>query len=489
MFDRTTGSITAFPLPGGGGNIRGLAVGLDGNIWFTDEGANAVGTIDLTTHAVSEFPVPTPKASVDAITAGSEGKLWFIEWDAARVGSIDPTTHAISEFPLPTDATFLAGPFEATLTAGHDGNLWITSPADNAIARFNITTDAWSVFPLPDIAEHPEDITAGTDGNLWFTDDAGSIGTIDPTTGAISLFPLPPAPAGLHNDLIGITTGPDGTIWFANDAGRSVGMIDPTTHAITEFPVAAAEPGPYGWFGPFALAAARDGQIWFTLNESSEIGVLNLGASSTGSTGSSDGKGPASTSGPAGSASPVSPPAADAPPAPGLAFEFTIGLTGISAAAVQDGGTISLTLGNNPAADRLSVATRKGPVAISGLTLSRFDHGAGYRIVAGPAARATTPHGPRAVALPHVLATEELLTAGHGNDKHVVGFRIILTRALESTVARGLTDHTAAIAGAGRSGPVGLQVSYTTPAGIGSLSLQGEAKLESTGQIVVVART
>src|SRR5215469_14436635 len=38
---------------------------------------------------------------------------------------------------------------------------------------------------------HPYGITAGPDGNLWFTEQAGKIGMINPTTHAITEFPIP----------------------------------------------------------------------------------------------------------------------------------------------------------------------------------------------------------------------------------------------------------------------------------------------------------
>jgi hypothetical protein len=51
--------VTEFPVPSTSPATQGIAVGSDGNLWFTETGNNAIGMINPTTHAVSSFPVPT----------------------------------------------------------------------------------------------------------------------------------------------------------------------------------------------------------------------------------------------------------------------------------------------------------------------------------------------------------------------------------------------------------------------------------------------
>jgi virginiamycin B lyase len=479
-FNPTTQSTTATTLPGGGGMLRGIAVGPDGNIWFTDSGANAVGTINLTTHAMNEFPVPTANAGVDAMTAGPDGNLWFVEWFAGKLGSINPATHAMTEYPLPTNADLFSGPFESDLTVGSDGNLWFTSPASNAISTFNLTTHDLTQFPIPTPYADPEGITTGPDGNLWFTDGPGAIGTINPTTHVIATYVLQTMSSGMPVLPEGITAGPDGNIWFANLGGNSVGMIDPTTHAITEFPVPNDVPNGCCGPSPFAIVAGPNDTIWYTLPGSAEIGMISLSPADSGSAGSPDGTEPAS------------PPAADTPPAPELPFDFTIGFNGGSApTAGKPEATIALALGNTPTTggNALSVAGPKGLTAFSGLTVRRFDHGAAYRILAGKGAVATRAPALRTHARPGLLATEKVLTAGKGKDRHVVGVRIVLAKRVDSAIAGGMTDRTADIPAVERSTSLGIEVSYQTPAGAVGLVLHGKARIEPTGQIIVIVKT
>ncbi len=504
MFNPTTQSTTVFPLPGGGGGYwRGIAVGSDGNIWFTDARSNTVDTINVATHAMTEFPLPTPDATPDTIRSGPDGNLWFLEWDANQIGSINATTHAINEYSVPPSANIGAGPSEEDFTAGPDGNLWLAS-SNYAVQEFNLTTHELTDSPLP-YYDNAAGITTGPDGDLWFTMGT-QIGTINPSTDAVSLIPIPPSPGsgsdGLYDspNPIGITTGPDGNLWFADDGENSIGMIDPATDAITETPV------PYdvsdGCCGPspFAIVAGPNDTVWFDLPGSDQIGEINLAPPNPGPTGSPDGTGTVPNGGPSNPASTGSPAGigllpksvAAAPPAPGLEFGFTISLGSRSAwVAARHDDTISLALGENPASrrDALSVATRKGVTAFSGLTLRRFDHGAGFRIVVGEGALASATHPSRRLARGSLLATEKILTAGKAKDKQVVGFRVVLAKAFELAVPHHTIDRTASIPRGKGSQSVGLEVSYQTPVGTGDLILYGKATIALTGQVVVEARS
>src|SRR4051812_3910877 len=56
----------------------------------------------LLSTTITEFPLPTPNNAPYWITAGPDGNLWFTEQGANQIGMINPTTHAITEFPVPT---------------------------------------------------------------------------------------------------------------------------------------------------------------------------------------------------------------------------------------------------------------------------------------------------------------------------------------------------------------------------------------------------
>ena len=122
------------------------------------------------------------------ITAGPDGNLWFTESGADKIGRITPSG-AITEFPLPF------GGSPAGIAAGSDGSLWFTESGAKEIGR--ITTGGKVVqFPVP-TKTGTGAIAAGPSGDIWFT--AGSeIGSISPSgqttqpsaSALIAVFPL-----------------------------------------------------------------------------------------------------------------------------------------------------------------------------------------------------------------------------------------------------------------------------------------------------------
>jgi streptogramin lyase len=172
-----------------------------------------------------------------------------------------PATPNIVEFPL------TSGSYPSGITVGPDGNLWFGEYEGNRIGVINPTTHAVSEFPIPTPGSGPNEIAAGPEGNLWFTEfDGNNIGEINPSTHMISEFAIPTANSGAY----GITAGPDGNLWFTEELGNNVGRINPTTHVISEIAV----PTPRGQLpGPKEIIAGPDGNLWFS--EHSKIGMIN----------------------------------------------------------------------------------------------------------------------------------------------------------------------------------------------------------------------
>jgi sugar lactone lactonase YvrE len=192
-------TITEFPIPTAFSRPYGIAVGPDGNLWFTEDGGN-VGRI-TPRGVITEFPVPTSGGSQDAIAAGSDGNLWFTEDGGNNIGRITPVG-AVTEIPIPTSSSHPWG-----ITAGPDGNLWFTESAGDKIGR--ITPDGVVTrFAVPTRGHYPAGITAGPDGNLWFTEYFGNtIGRFTPPGAATFFFTVPPCRAFDSRDSIPFAGG------------------------------------------------------------------------------------------------------------------------------------------------------------------------------------------------------------------------------------------------------------------------------------------
>src|SRR5205823_3385892 len=103
-------TITEFPIPTLDAGAERITAGPDGNLWFTEHGANQIGEINPATDAITEFPTPTTTPCPFSITAGPDGNLWFTENGSANgnpIGQINPATHAIAVFPFPTAGDYL----------------------------------------------------------------------------------------------------------------------------------------------------------------------------------------------------------------------------------------------------------------------------------------------------------------------------------------------------------------------------------------------
>ena len=263
-FSSTALAIDEFPAAGG---PSGLAVGPDGNLWFTEETGNMIGRMTPGGVVNGEFPIPTGGSAPSEIAAGPDGNLWFTEFTGNKIGRIT-TAGTITESNVPGGGSQPDG-----IVVGPDNNLWFTQAGSNQIGRFSpATPNTIDEFPLPS-ARGPGDIVVGPDNRLWFTaadpnnTNNNRIGAIT-TAGAVTdSFSLPTNNA----DPSGITsTG--GALWFTEFGANLIGRIS-TTGVITEFPAGSGEPS--------GIATGSDGALWYTETTPNKIGRMTTSGTVT----------------------------------------------------------------------------------------------------------------------------------------------------------------------------------------------------------------
>jgi len=252
-----------------GSHPQGIAVGPDGNLWFTEPGADRIGKI--TTGVVSEFRAGiTPGSQPEEIVAGPDGNLWFTEPGADRIGKIT-TAGVVTEYRVGTPGSSPSNPDGPNwIAAGPDGKLWFTErrPAGRIwkITTGGVVTE-YSAGITP--GSYPEGIAAGPDGKLWFVEDgADRIGKIT-TAGVVTEYR-----AGItrNSGPSGITAGPDGKLWFTEPGADRIGKIT-TAGVVAEY---SAGITPYS--APEGIVAGPDGNVWFTEAGSNRIGRVVLHA-------------------------------------------------------------------------------------------------------------------------------------------------------------------------------------------------------------------
>lgn len=281
-------SIIQLPNPSPSGSASRITRGPDGNMWFTQNGANQIGRI-TPAGVITEFQVPTPSAGLGGIAAGPDGNLWFTEGAASQIGRITPLGE-FQEYALPWASSmsgdiaaglddqlwFLDNPdyigristsgasvrFPAnvlgdSITGSPEGNVWFTETHDNKIASITPSGQTTTFEPFPGLLL-AAGIVAGSDGNVWVTagqlpgHDRG-IGRVTPS-GVAQLFSTNPYQPAV------LAASPDGaTLWFI-ETGKQVGFGRMTTaghltHYLESYDLS-------GRIVPVDIAVGLDGSLW-----------------------------------------------------------------------------------------------------------------------------------------------------------------------------------------------------------------------------------
>ena len=200
-----------YPIPSANTNPGGIALGPDGNLWFTEMAGNKIGKI-TPAGVVTEYTCGTGPVN---IVAGPDGNLWFAEKYANKVGKMT-TSGVLTEYS-PTTATSQPN----GITVGPDNNIWFTETAVSKIAK--ITTSGVVTEYAEQMNANLGGIATGPDGRLWYALLGGSqIGAIS-VGGTITDFPTATGGDGPQY----VTGGPDGNVWYTASSGNAIGRITP----------------------------------------------------------------------------------------------------------------------------------------------------------------------------------------------------------------------------------------------------------------------
>jgi virginiamycin B lyase len=125
---------------------------------------------------------------------------------------------------------------------------------------------AFEEWQVPTLGQRSRDPVEGPDGAIWWAGQwANLVGRLDPRTGEMKEYPLPPN-AMPHT----VTLDEAGNVWYTGNKNGSIGKLDPRTGEVTayEMPDSAAK-------DPHTAVFDRKGILWFTLQLSNMVGRLN----------------------------------------------------------------------------------------------------------------------------------------------------------------------------------------------------------------------
>ncbi|MBI4308674.1 MAG: lyase [Chloroflexi bacterium] len=213
----------------------------------------------LVETALQEYSVPRGSGPHDVAPA-PDGGVWYTAQRTGDLGWLDPKTGRTRHIKLGN------GSAPHGVIVGPDGAPWVTDGGLNAIVRVDPKTDAVRVFPLPPDRGYANLNTAAFDrrGILWFTGQSGVYGRLDPATGKVDVYD---APRG--RGPYGIATAPDGTVYYASLAGSYVGRINLDTSA-----AAVLEP-PTPRQGARRVWPDSQGRVWVSEWNSGQVSVYD----------------------------------------------------------------------------------------------------------------------------------------------------------------------------------------------------------------------
>lgn len=163
-----------------------------------------------------------------------------------------PVQIAIKEWKVPTLGQRSRDPVEAP-----DGSIWWVGQFGNLIGRLNPTTGDMKEYQLPPNAK-PHTVTLDAQGAPWYSGNMnGTVGKVDPATGKATEYKMPDPKA---KDPHTIVFDRKGIMWFTLQNSNMIGRLDPATGDIKLVNAPIDNAKPYG------IKIDADGVPWVSCN-------------------------------------------------------------------------------------------------------------------------------------------------------------------------------------------------------------------------------
>src|SRR5689334_1023974 len=132
-----------FVPPGADANPFGITKGPDGNEWVTEPGRGGIAKITPSGQTTEYFVKGAQH--LNHIVSPGDGNLWFTDDYASFIGSINATTGAISTYTANFtytygNQTYSYFAYPNDLTLGPDGALWFSGDYAAIVGRFDLST-------------------------------------------------------------------------------------------------------------------------------------------------------------------------------------------------------------------------------------------------------------------------------------------------------------------------------------------------------------
>ena len=133
------------------------------NIWFTVQGGNMMGRLNIKTRKVDLIPSQTQRSRPYGIKIAPDDSIWVVLFGSNKLAHIDPETMAHDEIELPRPE---ARPRRLEVTA--DGNIWYVDYAKGMLGRYQPSTAKFTEWQMPQgEGARPYGMASDASGRLW----------------------------------------------------------------------------------------------------------------------------------------------------------------------------------------------------------------------------------------------------------------------------------------------------------------------------------
>jgi virginiamycin B lyase len=202
--DAETGKFKKVELKDGSGP-HNLIVGSDGIVWFAGNRTSLIGRYDPASDEIEEIMMPD-KAARDPHTlifdAGEEN-IWFTVQGGNMMGRLNIESRKVD---LIESRTAKSRPYGIKLAP--DGTIWVVLFGSHKLAHIDPETLAFDEIELPRSEARPRRLEVTSDGRVWYVDYAkGRLGVYDPGPQEFTDWQMPQGegarPYGMASDSSG----------------------------------------------------------------------------------------------------------------------------------------------------------------------------------------------------------------------------------------------------------------------------------------------
>ncbi len=206
--DVASGEATKVDLSEGEGP-HNLIVGSDGIVWYAGNRTSVIGRYDRASGEIEEIPMPDPAARDPhtLVFDAAEENIWFTVQGGNFMGRLNIESRKVDLIASKTPRSRPYG-----IKVAPNGDIWVVLFGTNKLARINPASMAVEEIALPRVEARPRRLEVGADGRIWFVDYAGGrLGVYDPATDAFREWPMP---GGEDARPYGTAMDDDGVVWF-----------------------------------------------------------------------------------------------------------------------------------------------------------------------------------------------------------------------------------------------------------------------------------